>query len=311
MDELRTQLDSYNIHQNTIFSIGMFDGIHLGHQHLLNQVCKIAQNNSCKSGIITFTDHPRKLFDPSITIPLITSVDEKKAFIENIGIDFVIPIQFTKSISELTYEQFIKTIINSANLKGLVLGPDTAIGFKRLGTPDKLKELGDELDYEIFNIDQLNFNNKRVSSSLTRQAISEGNMDLSTQYLGRNYSISGTVIKGKGIGNPILGYPTANLDMSSVKTILPANGIYATKIKLDGREFLGATSIGYNPTFKNEEKSIESFIIDFNENLYGKDIEINFVKWIRQEESFDNTVELQKQMTDDINQIIQLFKGKN
>ena len=139
MDELRTQLDSYNIHQNTIFSIGMFDGVHLGHQHLLNQVCKIAQNNSCKSGIITFTDHPRKLFDPSITIPLITSVDEKKAFIENIGIDFVIPIQFTKSISELTYEQFIKTIINSANLKGLVLGPDTAIGFKRLGTLDKLK----------------------------------------------------------------------------------------------------------------------------------------------------------------------------
>ena len=136
-------------------------------------------------------------------------------------------------------------------------------------------------------------------------------MDLSTQYLGRNYSISGTVIKGKGIGNPVLGYPTANLDMSSVKTIIPANGIYATIIKLDGREFMGATSIGYNPTFKNEEKSIESFIIDFNENLYGKDIEINFVKWIRQEESFDNTVELQKQMTDDINQIIQLFKGKN
>ena len=276
-----------------------------------DRVCKIAKNNSCKSGIITFTDHPRKLFDPSITIPLITSVDEKKAFIENIGIDFVIPIQFTKSISELTYEQFIKTIINSANLKGLVLGPDTAIGFKRLGTPDKLKELGNELDYEVFNIDQLNFNSKRVSSSLTRQAISEGNMDLSTQYLGRNYSISGTVIKGKGIGNPILGYPTANLDMSSVKTIIPANGIYATKIKLNGREFIGATSIGYNPTFKNEEKSIESFIIDFNENLYGKDIEINFVKWIRQEESFDNTVELQKQMPDDINQIIQLFKGKN
>ena len=311
MDELRTQLDSYNIHQNTIFSIGMFDGIHLGHQHLLNQVCKIAKENSCKSGIITFTDHPRKLFDPSLDISLITSVNQKKSFIENMGIDFVIPIDFTKSISELTFEQFITTIIDSANLKGLVLGPDTAIGYKRQGTPDKLEKLGDELDYKVFNIDQLNFNNKRVSSSLLRQAISEGDMDLSTQYLGRNYSISGNVIKGKGIGNTVLGYPTANLDISSVETIIPANGIYATKIKLDGREFIGATSIGYNPTFNNEEKSIESFIIDFNENLYGKDIEINFVKWIRTEESFDNTVELQKQMTDDINQIKQLFKGIN
>ena len=311
MDELRTQLDSYNIHQNTIFSIGMFDGIHLGHQHLLNQVCKIAKENSCKSGIITFTDHPRKLFDPSLDISLITSVNQKKSFIENMGIDFVIPIDFTKSISELTFEQFITTIIDSANLKGLVLGPDTAIGYKRQGTPDKLEKLGDELDYKVFNIDQLNFNNKRVSSSLLRQAISEGDMDLSTQYLGRNYSISGNVIKGKGIGNTILGYPTANLDISSVETIIPANGIYATKVKLDGREFIGATSIGYNPTFNNEEKSIESFIIDFNENLYGKDIEINFIKWIRAEESFDNTVELQKQMTDDINQIKQLFKGIN
>ena len=311
MDELRTQLDSYNIHQNTIFSIGMFDGIHLGHQHLLNQVCKLAKENSCKSGIITFTDHPRKLFDPSLDISLITSVNQKKSFIENMGIDFVIPIDFTKSISELTFEQFITTIIDSANLKGLVLGPDTAIGYKRQGTPDKLEKLGDELDYKVFNIDQLNFNNKRVSSSLLRQAISEGDMDLSTQYLGRNYSISGNVIKGKGIGNTILGYPTANLDMSSVETIIPANGIYATKVKLDGREFIGATSIGYNPTFNNKEKSIESFIIDFNENLYGKDIEINFIKWIRAEESFDNTVELQKQMTDDINQIKQLFKGIN
>lgn len=311
MDELRTQLDSYNIHQNTIFSIGMFDGIHLGHQHLLNQVCKIAKENSCKSGIITFTDHPRKLFNPSLDISLITSVNQKKSFIENMGIDFVIPIDFTKSISELTFEQFITTIIDSANLKGLVLGPDTAIGYKRQGTPDKLEKLGDELDYKVFNIDQLNFNNKRVSSSLLRQAISEGDMDLSTQYLGRNYSISGNVIKGKGIGNTVLGYPTANLDISSVETIIPANGIYATKVKLDGREFIGATSIGYNPTFNNEEKSIESFIIDFNENLYGKDIEINFIKWIRAEESFDNTVELQKQMTDDINQIKQLFKGIN
>ena len=311
MDELRTQLDSYNIHQNTIFSIGMFDGIHLGHQHLLNQVCKIAKENSCKSGIITFTDHPRKLFDPSLDISLITSVNQKKSFIENMGIDFVIPIDFTKSISELTFEQFITTIIDSANLKGLVLGPDTAIGYKRQGTPDKLEKLGDELDYKVFNIDQLNFNNKRVSSSLLRQAISEGDMDLSTQYLGRNYSISGNVIKGKGIGNTVLGYPTANLDISSVETIIPANGIYATKVKLDGREFIGATSIGYNPTFNNKEKSIESFIIDFNENLYGKDIEINFIKWIRAEESFDNTVELQKQMTDDINQIKQLFKGIN
>ena len=96
-----------------------------------------------------------------------------------------------------------------------------------------------------------------------------------------------------------------------METIIPANGIYATQVKLDGKEFIGATSIGYNPTFNNEEKSIESFIIDFNENLYGKDIEINFVKWIRTEESFDNTVELQKQMTDDINQIKQLFKGIN
>ena len=311
MDELRTQLDSYNIHQNTIFSIGMFDGIHLGHQHLLNQVCKIAKENSCKSGIITFTDHPRKLFDPSLDISLITSVNQKKSFIENMGIDFVIPIDFTKSISELTFEQFITTIIDSANLKGLVLGPDTAIGYKRQGTPDKLEKLGDELDYKVFNIDQLNFNNKRVSSSLLRQAISEGDMDLSTQYLGRNYSISGNVIKGKGIGNTVLGYPTANLDISSVETIIPANGIYATQVKLDGKEFIGATSIGYNPTFNNEEKSIESFIIDFNENLYGKDIEINFIKWIRAEESFDNTVELQKQMTDDINQIKQLFKGIN
>ena len=311
MDELRTQLDSYNIHQNTIFSIGMFDGIHLGHQHLLNQVCKIAKENSCKSGIITFTDHPRKLFNPSLDISLITSVNQKKSFIENMGIDFVIPIDFTKSISELTFEQFITTIIDSANLKGLVLGPDTAIGYKRQGTPDKLEKLGDELDYKVFNIDQLNFNNKRVSSSLLRQAISEGDMDLSTQYLGRNYSISGNVIKGKGIGNTVLGYPTANLDISSVETIIPANGIYATQVKLDGKEFIGATSIGYNPTFNNEEKSIESFIIDFNENLYGKDIEINFIKWIRAEESFDNTVELQKQMTDDINQIKQLFKGIN
>ena len=224
MDELRTQLDSYSIHQNTIFSIGMFDGIHLGHQHLLNQVCKIAKENSCKSGIITFTDHPRKLFDPSLDISLITSVNQKKSFIENMGIDFVIPIDFTKSISELTFEQFITTILDSANLKGLVLGPDTAIGYKRQGTPDKLEKLGDELDYKVFNIDQLNFNNKRVSSSLLIQAISEGDMDLSTQYLGRNYSISGNVIKGKGIGNTILGYPTANLDMSSVETIIPANG---------------------------------------------------------------------------------------
>ena len=307
MDKLRTELDSYKIQRNTIFSIGMFDGIHLGHQHLLKKLCDVAMSKSYKSGIITFTDHPRKLFDPSTLIPLITTIDDKKSFIQNLGIDYVVPIIFDKSISELTFEQFIKTIKDCANLKGLVLGPDTAIGHKRQGTPEKLIELGNKLDYKVYNVDQLDFDNKRISSSLVREAISEGNMDLTSKYLGRDYSISGTVVKGKGIGNSVLGYPTANIDISSINTILPANGIYATKINVDSDEFYGATSIGFNPTFNNVQISIESYLIDFNGDLYGKEIDISFIKWIRAEESFANTVELQKQMSDDVNQIIILF----
>lgn len=282
-----------------VLTLGNFDGVHLGHQEILKKVKARAKILGCPSVVYTFEPHPIKVVAPHKTLPLITTLDDKIELIKEFGIDFLICARFTKEFASQHPREFVKNeLIKRLNVQEVWVGHDYAFGRGKLGTVDYLKELGKEFGFKAHVVPAFKKGSAIVSSSKIREAILNGDVKKANILLGRFYSMSGKVIKGKNRGKQ-MGFPTANIDTQN--ELIPKNGVYAVFCEVKGLNYQAVVNIGTNPTFEESGNiNIEVHIMDFNRSLYGRRLKIHFAQRIRDEIKFKTVDELVKQIKRDI-----------
>lgn len=299
MNVLKEISDS-RIDSGTVITVGSFDGVHLGHKAIFEKLTTAALSEDLKSLIVTFDPHPRKVLgDGSQDLKLLTTLDEKIALFEQMGIDLLQIIHFTKEFSRLSYIEFVENIlVGKLNVKEMVIGHDHHFGRDREGGWDKLIDLGKRHGFSVKQVDPLTANGKIISSSVIRQFLEEGEIEKANEFLGRSYSIRGRVVKGDGRGKE-LGYPTANILLDDADKVLPKRGVYAVDVIYNDRIFKGMMNIGYRPTFNFDPLTLEVHIFNFNAYIYENSLDIRFKKYIRDERKFSSADELIVQLNED------------
>lgn len=308
-------------------TIGFFDGVHRGHQYLLHQVRQLAEQRKLKSMVITFRNHPQTVLQPNKTIPLLTTLEEKLQLIERCGIDYVALLDFTPQLAQQTAQQYMKNVlIGQLRGKCLLVGYDHHFGQKNGDGFEQYQYYGAQLGLDVVLAQELAPWSQKTqdstqsfampaqihaSSTSVREALANGNVAMARQILGRTYSFSGIVKHGEAIGRTI-GFPTANIKPDNSNKIIPANGVYAVKATLDGHSLNGMLYIGNRPTLENlNEPRIEVHFADFNEEIYDKHLEIEFVDFLRGEEKFSSVDELKKQLACDLQRARQIISSDN
>lgn len=298
-----------DIEFDTVVTIGNFDGVHKGHQVLIEKTATYAKARGIKSAVFTFLNHPINYFVPE-KVKNIFDEKEKERLIEGFGIDYLIDIPFDKAMTQISAEQFIVKILkDKIHAKKIVVGHDFTFARNKEGTVDVLSEMGHEYGIEVEIVQPIKINGIRVSSTFIRELISEGRVDEIPQYLGTPYVIEGEIIHGKANGRK-MGYPTANISLKD-QIINPKNGIYASRVIIDGKKYFGATNVGMNPTVNGKYLSIETNILDFDEDIYGKRVRIEFLEKIRDEKKFESLDELRKQLDLDTGFVRQKYLSNN
>ena len=300
--ELPSQLPQ----KNTVLAIGVFDGVHTGHQHLLKRLKDNAAQGGMLSGVLTFVNHPRTVLVPDTCIKFITSVNDRLALLERTGVDMVIPLTFELELSRLRAHEFVELLQERLRMAGLVMGHNFVMGYRREGTPEVLKAIGSEKGFSVTVVDPVSANGERVSSTATREAISAGDVDKAYRNLGRPFALQGKVVAGNSRGKS-LGFPTANLSIAKDR-ILPGDGIYATWAYVGDKRYMAATNVGVRPTFGEAERVVEAFILDFDGDLYGSAITVEFVERLRNEQRFETPEALVAQMHKDVEQTREVLK---
>ena len=280
-----------------ILTLGTFDGIHKGHRTIISKLTSESKKHDLKSIILTFFPHPRNILS-SKKIKSISTIDEKIQIFSELDLDELIIQNFNKSFSEMGAEEFIKLLVNNLNLKKIIVGYNHRFGKNRAADINVLRDFSIKYDFEVVEIKAFEVEKIKISSTKIRNAINDGNIDVCNNYLGYNFNINGTVVKGKSIGKSI-GFPTANINITEEYKIIPKNGVYLVRCFFEKNKFYGMMNIGYNPTFGSNEKTIEVNIFDFNRDLYNKRIRIEFLKFIRHEIKFNTAEELQNQLIKD------------
>lgn len=294
--------DIKNVFKHPCVTIGNFDGVHLGHQILFSEVVSKAYHHQGTSVAITFSPHPLQVVRPDFGIKLISNCEQKRELIEMAGIDVLIIIPFTKPFAATPAEKFVdKVLIKTIGVKELVVGYDYAFGKGRIGNIPFLQEQGNRKGFSVSVVEPYYVDGVLASSTKVRELVSEGKMAEVKALLGRPYQIRGEVKVGKQRGGSQLGFPTANLHISS-EDLCPRHGVYVTQVIYDGKCYGGVLNIGYNPTFGDEKLSAETHIFDFNEDIYGKPIKINLLRFMRGEHKFAGPEELAAQISEDIKQ---------
>ncbi len=286
--------------ENAVVTSGTFDGVHLGHQKILNRLKEVASENKGETVVITFYPHPRSVISPdNKVVNLLSTLDEKIELLEKNEINHLVIIPFTREFSELSSEEFIqKILIDAIGTKTLVIGFDHRFGKNREGGFDYLKANKARYGFEIEEISRQDLENVGISSSKIRKALNEGDVPTADHFLGRNYSISGVIVKGKQLGRTI-GFPTANIQVREIAKLVPADGVYAVKVYYREEAFGGMLNIGNRPTVDGTFKTIEVNIFDFDREIYGENLTIEFVQKIRNEQKFNGLDELKAQIAKD------------
>ncbi len=285
--------------KNACVTIGNFDGVHLGHQQLFAAVVEKARAADGTSVVITFDPHPLQVLLPG-GIKLISTYQQKEELIGQSGIDVLLVIPFTKEFAKTTAEKFVADLlVKKIGVKELVVGYDYAFGKGRSGNIDFLKQQGRLYDFPVTVVEACHLNNQLVSSTKIRELVKEGRMAAARELLGRCYQIRGTVRMGKQRGGKVIGFPTANLKFNE-EDLVPKHGVYVTKVFCEGRRYGGILNIGYNPTFGEKQLVAETHIFDFNEDIYGKPIKVNLLKFLRAEKKFSGPKELAEQIGKDV-----------
>lgn len=285
----------------TAITLGMFDGVHRGHQYVIKTLIQRSKEMNLASAIVTFDPHPKLVLkNLHEEIKLLTTPEEKIDIINSFNPDYMIIIPFTLDFSRLTSDEFVeKFLIDKFNMKHLLVGYDHRFGRNRQGTFSDLMNLSKQLNFTVEQLKPVDFNGKKISSTKIRTLLAEGKAEEMPGYLGRYYSLSGKVIYGKGIGKQ-LGFPTANIDWGYPYKLLPKFGVYLVKVTLSGNDYFGICNVGIKPTLPSNQPTVEVYIFDFQENIYEKNIKIEFLTFIREEKNFGNLNELKKQIEKDV-----------
>lgn len=296
--------------KNPVLTIGSFDGVHLGHVKIISRLKEIAAQNQGESVIFTFFPHPRLvLFPQEHNLRLLTTLNEKIRLFERAGIEHLIIFPFTKSFAELSYTDFVRQIlVEKLRIKSLVVGYDHKFGKNREGGYEMLQELSETYQFKLEKLDVLLMDNINISSTKIRNALQAGDVTKANKYLGYPFTLHGKVIEGQKLGRKIQ-FPTANIEASDPNKIIPGYGVYAVFVNVGNQKHMGMLNIGTRPTVnKNaDHRSIEVHILQFDGNLYGHEIELEFIRKVREEQKFNSIETLRMQLEQDKQEVIRIL----
>ncbi|MFP4191800.1 MAG: bifunctional riboflavin kinase/FAD synthetase [Candidatus Hydrogenedentota bacterium] len=292
-----------------VLTVGSFDGVHLGHQRILEQVRHHARQRGVTAAVLTMRPHPREFFSPSHAPNLLTSDAKKLALLEEAGMDAVFFLPFNAETARITREEFVEQIlVERCGVEHLVVGHDFRFGYQAGGDYAFLTEAAARYGFEVTEAEPVLLEGERVSSTLIREQILQGDLEKAAQLLGRRYAVLGEVVSGRSIGQTI-GYPTANIQ--PYHSAVPAQGVYAAEAHLNGRTHIAAVNIGIAPTIRHAEAAIEAFLLDFDRNIQGEEIELVFHHRLRPERKFPNREALVQQIGRDVEAIRAYFAGES
>ena len=295
------EFQALNIRDGSIVAIGVFDGLHIGHLTLLRRLREESRRLHLEPVVMTFRNHPNSVLRRNFVTRYLISVEERIDRIRRLGLENIVPVDFDAELSKLKVESFVNLLIKTIKMKVLVVGPDFVMGHNREGTISVLNNLGRKLGFSVMVIPQIfDSNEKIVSSTAIREAISCGTMERASLMLGYNYSIHGKIVRGAGIGKE-LGFPTANIEVSD-QILVPRDGIYATFATLANSKgkYMSVTSIGNRPTFDDNRHSVETFILGLQSDIYGSILKLEFVSWLRDQVKYVNIEDLKDQIDKDV-----------
>ena len=296
------ELADFTPGKDMLLTVGVFDGVHLGHKHLISRLRENAAKQELLSGVVTFKQHPLEILAPDTELPYLTGLNEKVRLLKNEGVDVVVTLSFTPELSALSASQFTGLLKKHLRMKGLVIGPDFSLGRNREGSAEALSAIGKYLDFTVEVVSPVRVNGEVVSSTAIRNAISAGDMKKVVNLMGHPFSLHGHVISGDKRGSE-LGFPTANLEIDPKQTH-PPEGVYITRTYIGGKPYKSVTNIGKRPTFGDNPRSIETYVMDYKSNLYGHELRIDVVERLRGEKKFDSVEGLKKQIALDIEKAI-------
>lgn len=290
--------NDYSSQKPLALSLGMFDGVHLGHKCIIDELIKVGSENNLETSVLTFWPHPRFVFNPNEDLKLLNTLDEKTLLMEKYGINNLFLKEFDEEFRNLTGEEFVRQIlVDQLNVKYLIIGYDHSFGKNKSGNFELLQKLSKELNFEVEQMEAINIHENNISSTKIRNALLTGKIKEANEMLGYFYSVSGKVAHGKKIGRTI-GYPTANIETDSIK-LLPQKGAYIVEVYVKGQQYKGMLSVGTNPTVNGEKLTVEVYILDFNEDIYEEKIMVKFRDFLHEEIKFENLEKLIERLDED------------
>ncbi|MDD4859248.1 MAG: bifunctional riboflavin kinase/FAD synthetase [Dehalococcoidales bacterium] len=298
--QVEAELSGITPPKDTLLTIGVFDGVHLGHKYLLSKLIERAKSQGMLTGVVTFRQHPQDFFTRQRKLPFLTDLDERIRLLKNAGIDFVVALTFDADLARLSAREFLGLLQKHLRMKGLVVGPDCALGKDREGNIEALRRLGQEMGFSFTSVSPKLIGGDVASSTAIRRALAAGDVSRVIKLAGRPFALHGRVIAGTGRGAG-LGFPTANIDVNQEQAI-PADGVYATMAYLDDKAYPSVTNVGTNPTFGKGKRTVEAFIIDFKQDIYGRDLRVDFIERLRGEKKFAGVEALKEQIVRDVAQ---------
>jgi riboflavin kinase/FMN adenylyltransferase len=296
--EIEQELASITPQGETLLTIGVFDGVHAGHRYLLEKLQQRAAEKNLLSGVVTFNPHPQSVLHPHNQLPWLSSLEDRVRAFQELGINIVAVLTFTLKVAQLSAREFMSLVKKQLRMRGIMVGPDFALGRGQEGNINMLRALGREMEFSVEVIPPFTINGEVVSSTIIRRALAQGDMRKVERLMGRYFHLIGKVITSDKRGR-VLGFPTANLDIKPQQA-LPGNGIYATIAQVDGKKFPSATNIGIRPTFGEGGKTVETHLLNYKGDLYGKDMRLEFVQKLRDEQRFPSSEELKVQIEKDV-----------
>lgn len=308
---IRENLKDYNSTKQSVITIGTFDGVHIGHKKIINQLTSISSKNNLISVLLSFFPHPKMVLQNDKELKLINTIQEKEGLLNSLNLDYLIIKEFTKEFSRLSALEFVRDIlVNKLNAKHIIIGYDHHFGRNRTANIEQLKEFGELYDFKVTEILAQDIDDIAISSTKIRKALINGEITLANKFLGYNFFFSGNVVHGNNIGKTI-SFPTANIKIDAPYKLVPKNGVYIVKTTIDNQITFGMMNIGYNPTFNGKQKSIEIHFINFNKNIYDKTLTIEMILRIRNEIKFNTVDDLKKQLEQDKLSTLNYIKSLN
>ena len=296
---IEEDLSHFDLDSDSTVTIGVFDGVHRGHRHLIDRLVQEARGAGTLAGVVTFKNHPITVLRPGVDVRFLTGLDERVRLLKELGVDFVVPVSFDRELAGLSSREFLTRLYESLRMRRLIVGPDFAMGRDRDGTLETLPAIGESVGFTFESVDLMTDSAGVVKSTTIRNSIAGGEVSRASRLLGRNFAITGIVGHGEERGRE-LGFPTANLELGP-GLMFPGDGIYAAWAHLESGSHMAATSIGVRPTFDDgEDRTIEAYLLDFSDDIYGQTLRLEFVQYLRGEEKFDTLQALLDQMDDDV-----------